>query len=120
MKSKILYICLGISLLINIILSVCVVNLRNTNGNKIDRTRSMVPDEKTAERIAEAYLDTLEGILGWEENVEYEAEITFDEENYEWIVHYRPKVPEGYMVLDGAKIVGVRKDNGMLTFYAWK
>lgn len=124
MKSRILYIFFCISLVVNLLLCVCVIKQKidceSNHPNGIDKTRSMIPDEETAERIAKVFLDTIEGDWGWEEGVEYEVYVSFDADKYEWVVHYSPKAPEGYMTIDGAKIVGVRKDNGMLTFYAWK
>lgn len=122
-KKGIIYACLGISLILNI-LSVGYI-VRNglllelyvqARWYNIDRTKNVVPDEETAKRIAEAIIDADE--LGtWDLDKDYEMEISFDEETYRWRVAYLPKLPEGAMLLDGDPCVWIRKDNGFIEIH---
>lgn len=123
MKKKIVYVCLGISFLLNI-LTVGYI-LRNkllldlyeqAHWYHIDRTGNVVPDEETAKRIAEAIIDADE-LWTWDFDEDYETEITFDEETYRWKVAYLPKLPEGMMLVDGDKCIWIRKDNGWVEIH---
>lgn len=126
-KKKIIYVCLGISLILNILTVGYIVRNRlflawyeQTYWYNIDRTGNVVPDEETAKRIAEAVIEADE-LWNWEpwgdSDEDYEIEISFDEETYWWKVAYRPKLPEGAILLDGDKIVWIRKDNGWIEIY---
>lgn len=126
-KKKIIYVCLGISLILNILTVGYIVRNRlflawyeQTYWYNIDRTGNVVPDEETAKRIAEAVIEADE-LWTWEpwgdSDEDYEIEISFDEETYRWKVAYLPKLPEGAILLDGDKIVWIRKDNGWIEIY---
>lgn len=72
MKQKIIYACLGISLIFNILTVGYIVRNRlfldwyeQTYWYNIDRTGNIVPDEETAKRIAEAIIDADE-LWTWE------------------------------------------------------
>lgn len=82
----------------------------------IDKTRDIVPNEETARRIAEAVIDADE-LWSWNADEDYEMEISFDEQNYLWKVTYHPKIPEGYILLDGEKAVWIRRDTGWIEIY---
>lgn len=123
MKGKIIYVCLGISLLFNILTVGYIVRNKllleiyeQAYWYDIDRTRKVVPDEETAKRIAEAVIDADE-LWTWNADEDYEMEISFDEASYLWKVTYRPKIPEGYILLDGEKSVWIRKDTGWIDVY---
>lgn len=107
---------MGISLILNILTVGYIV--RNgllldlyvkAHWYTIDRTKNVVPDEETAKRIAEAIIDADE-LWTWEpwgdSDEDYEMEISFEEDTYQWRVAYLPKLPEGVMLLDGDKMYG--------------
>lgn len=77
-----------------------------------DRTRDSVPDEETAKRIAEEYDEE----SGWHErkcqDLDYEVNAVYLEQNYIWVLTYKPKTP----VLDGGGgTIRIRRDNGEIT-----
>lgn len=81
-----------------------------------DRTRDSVPDEETAKQIAEDY----DKECGWTErsskDLEYEVVAVYLEQNYIWLLTYRPKMPEGHFILDGeGGTVRIRRDTGEIT-----
>lgn len=120
MKEKILCLCLGISLILNIFTVSYIVRnglllelYEQAHWYNIDRTQNVVPDEETAKRIAEAVIDADE-LWTWDPDSDYEMEISFEEDTYRWKVAYRPKIPEGMILVDGGKYVWIRKDNGWI------
>ena len=122
MKRKILYICLAILMLIDGALVNYILEREpvcdRTHLSDVDRTKDIVPDEETAIRIAEANLKTK--ISGWNSHgdIDYQIEVIYDEPSYEWIVIYEVAPPEGKFVLDGTKVLGVRRDYGHVYWYA--
>ena len=122
MKRKILYICLGILMLIDGALVNYILEREpvcdRAHLSDVDRTRDIVPDAETAIRIAEANLKMK--ISGWgsHEDIDYQVEVTYDEPSYEWIVTYEVVPPEGGVVLDGKKVLGIRRDYGHVYWYA--
>lgn len=122
MKVKVLYVCLCISILICASLGHYIVKHKpvceRVHLDDIDRTKDVVPDEETALRIAEAIVDSHE-YWEWEEDVDYEVEILFNEMNYEWSVQWQPPIPEGAIMLDGGKTVFIRRDTGAISISAW-
>lgn len=124
MKTKILYFCLGISVLLNIFFAKYIEKREPECGHvhldTVDRTKEVVSDEIAAKRIAELFLNRGDGFgLIEREDIIYDVEICFNEPSYEWIVIFEPKTLEGGLVLDGGRIVGVRKDNGVTFGYAF-
>lgn len=119
MKSKIPAICLGTSLVLNIGLAGFLIqrgpSCEYTHLNEIDRTKDVIPNEETARKMAEVYLDDF---FYFHKDMElpYDAEITFDEAKYEWTVLFYLKEPEdGGMWLDGSWFVKMRRDYGIAT-----
>ena len=117
MKMKVLYICLGISLFINLALGNYIVKwepvCEKVHLDDIDRTKDIVPNEKTAIKIADAVIES-DDYWSWEEDITYDVHATFDEYRYEWFVNYHPVIEEGAYWLDGGKNVRIRRDNGMV------
>ena len=117
---KIIYVSLGISLILNVLMMIYIVRnklslevFEQNYWYGIDRTGNLVPDEETAQRIAEAIIEADE-LWTWDTDEDYELEITFDEQSYRWEVAYQPKIPEGMILVDGGKYVWIRKDNGRI------
>lgn len=114
---------MGISLILNFFTTIYIVKNKlflevceQIYWYDIDRTGNRVPDEETAKRIAEAIIDADE-MWTWDTDVDYEMEISFDEQSYRWEVAYLPKIPEGMVLIDGGKYVWIRKDNGEIEVY---
>lgn len=90
----------------------------------IDRTKDVVSDEEAAEAVAKAFLDALKGKWGLDRTIEYEAEITFDEERYEWRVWYLPKGIDrdslsGLLAMHKGRYVDIRRDYGVVVDCGW-
>ncbi len=121
--NKVLFGCLIVSVCLNIFLGVYIIGSKKIvlsewiyvwkYMNGIDRNRDMIPDEETALKIAEAIIEADE-YWTWEENVNYEVEVTFHEEPYEWFINYHPELPEGAFIVDGGKNISIRRDNGLV------
>lgn len=128
MKEKVLFLCLGISFITifllgaNIIVRTPVCN--RVHLDDIDRKKDVVSDEKMALEISELYITEREDYMNQvvrtnyhyvEDEYEYDVAVTFNEQNYEWMVAYKVIQPGGSsFVLDGEFAVRIRRDNGML------
>ena len=116
MRTKILYTCLGISVLLSIVLYIYIVKYdaecEREHLDVINRDYDTISEAEGAKKIAAAYLGLEED---WElqENPVYDAEVTFNESGYEWIVIFSPKSSES----DKERVVGIRKDRGIITEY---
>lgn len=122
MKIKIRYVCFVISIFINALLVEHIMNMEpaceHIHYDDIDREKDIIQDEETAARIAEAVLRMEKSMWGLSEDRTYYAEITYNDEEYEWIVHFDVNPPgEPIVWLDAERIVGVRRDSGMVLFY---
>ncbi len=122
MKKSVLIICLGLSFLVNALLCNYIAKRQPVCERRhledINRTGNLIPDEETAKKIAEVIIDADENWV-WDEGYTYYADVKFDEESYEWVVSYYPKLPPGAIMLDGEKIVWIRKDNGLIEKVCW-
>lgn len=130
MKTKILYICFTLSVVLTLVMGVYLVTWEpecdhvHRDEIAIDRTKDIVPDEAAAEKIARYSLR--EGgyaggfSMSGEEFVRYDADVTFVEQTNEWIVDFTAFSREGghMIIYDGISHVGVRRDNGYFTWYA--
>lgn len=116
MKTKILYACLAISVLISFALCIYIVKYdaecERVHLNVVNRDGNTVSEAEGAKKIAEAYLGLEEN---WElqDNAIYDVEVTFNESDYEWIIVFSPKTTE----IEKARYVGIRRDNGIITEY---
>lgn len=90
--------------------------------DEIDRTKDVVPNANSAEKIAEIFMKSQEGKLAWGKGIEYGVDISYDEQNYEWIVHYdaNSNVEGDYMILDADKEIWKRRDYGIITWFVWR
>lgn len=71
----------------------------------IDRKKDVVSDEKMALEIAELYISERENYMNQvvrtnyvEDECEYDVEVTFNEQNYEWMVAYKVIQPGGVLL----------------------
>ena len=81
-----------------------------------DRSKNAIANAETSQKIVEFYLYSEEaGILRLYEEFDYDVEVTYDEQNYEWIVHFSARLQDGRYVLDGSRTVWIRRDNGRIT-----
>ena len=121
MKNKILYACISISILINALLVIHIINMEppceHIHYDDIDKTNDIVPDEETARRIAETVLRMEKSAWGLKEDYNYYTDITYNEAGHEWIVYFDLNPPGEFSILDAERIAGVRRDNGMVLFY---
>ena len=121
MKIKILSVCLGITFLINFSLGINIVIRKpvceRVHLDDINRSKSIITNEKMAKDIVELYIRKKEEYKNYENKLglTYEVECFFDEEKYKWWICYTTIPPEGIYLLDGEFAIGVRKDTGMLT-----
>lgn len=90
--------------------------------DEIERTKNVIPNEKVAEKIAEIFMNSQEGKLAWGHGIEYGVDVTYDDQNYEWVVYYdaNANVEEGLMILDANKKIWIRRDYGIVTGFAWR
>lgn len=116
MRSIILYVCLGISVLLSLVLCIYIVKYdaecERVHLDVINRDYDTVSEAEGAKKIAAAYLGLEED---WElkENPAYDAEVIFNESGYEWIVIFSPTGSES----DKERVVGIRKDYGIIAEY---
>lgn len=123
-SSKFLYFILVFSIVTNILLCVHIAEssskYKPVYKDEIKRDESIIPDKEAAQRVAQTVVETLdEYVKGIDEGIEYEITVTFDEEKYEWVVHYMPE-QEGYVIFGGEIIIRIRKDDGRIYIYYTK
>lgn len=116
MKTKILSVLLGISILVMIILSIYTIKVKpeceRAHVDDINRNYYIKYfDEEMAREIA----DLVTGIENSDEVAGYEVETEFDEQSFEWVVSYISKRTPGDDGEDENITVRIRKDNGMIT-----
>ena len=120
MKTKILSACLGITFLINFSLGINIAIRKpvceRVHLDDINRSKSIITNEKMAKDIVELYIRKKEEYKNYENRLAltYEVVSFFDEQEYVWVVGYTAIPPEGIYIVDGEFAVRVRKDTGML------
>ena len=130
MKTKILYVLVVLLTLSSAFLIVYTITsnhniLSKINELECDRIHlyeevklgeGLVPDEETAIEIANIIIRKQSEISGFifDEERDYNVEVTFDEKTSEWFVYYYP-VEEGKWILDGGRGIKIRHDNGAMT-----
>lgn len=117
MKTKLLYLCLGISILI--IICMCrYIQCYNPHCEYIhieyvnDEIQNRVPDEDIAEKIADV---VIEAHCELKEGCTYHKEITYEEQSNEWKVTYIQVTPDGEYLWETKVEIGINKDNAMLS-----
>ncbi len=114
MGYKFTYICLGISLMMNIILIIYTVKsqpvCRRAHVDSVNRMADEYGREE-AIRLAAASLGLDEG-LAMQENSDYDIEVIDSIQTYEWIVTFIPKDLDG-----NERRIGIRRDIGIITYY---
>jgi len=121
---RILCVCLGVSIILIILLSVYIVahepsceRIHLDDNLKLWETIDAVPDEDTARKIADIIIENLWSIhFANEPEYEFSVQISFDDDSYAWEVYYTPIPPEGYVIAGGGRTIHIRKDCGMITY----
>ena len=128
MKEKIVYVLLGIFLTSTILLSVYVAISKPHECEYVhlddvlrawsswEGENDVVPDEETARKIADVVIEVRNKIRGEEyKYIEDEIIVIFNEQNYEWEVHYpyQTETENGWS-LGWGTIILIRRDNGMI------
>ncbi len=118
------YFFLIVLIIINILLCIHITKSNSmykpVYEDEIEKDKNIIPDKETAARVAQIVVETLdEYVKGIDEGIEYEITVTFDEEKYEWVVHYMPE-QEGDVIFGGEIIIRIRRDNGKMYFYYTK
>ena len=81
-----------------------------------DRTKNVIANAEMAQKIVEIHLYREDaGILRLYEELDYNVDVTYDEPNYEWIVHFSAKAPNGCLAIDSGRTIWIRRDNGRVT-----
>lgn len=126
MKKYVILFLILCSVLLNMILgtylSIREPKCEHIHLDEIDRTKNVIPNEKVAKKIAEIFMKSQEGKLAWGRKIEYGVEVTYDDQNYEWIVFFdaNANVEEDYVILDANKKIWIRRDYGIITGFAWR
>lgn len=77
----------------------------------IDRTKDVIPDAETAKRLVEIFFYREDaGIMRMYEHIEYNVDVDFDEQKYQWIVSFMPKK----LILDANGTAWVSRDKGVI------
>ena len=117
-KNKYIKILLGISVFIIAFLFLYIMWLQNWCGKVhlqdiVCKSKDMVPDEETAEKIAYILVDTH---LGFEESYYYDVSVRFDEKRNEWQVSYLKMTPDRKEFFGGGGfVVAIEKNTGIVT-----
>ena len=120
MKVKMICVCFAISILVNIMLCINIMERKPVCGNEhmdnVDRTKDVVPDERAARQIAEILL-SIGKADGKKDNIIYDCKVIFHEQSYEWIVFFFAKSLDGKDYMDGGQMIWIRRDYGTIVNY---
>lgn len=116
MKTKVLSVLLGISILVIFVLIIYAIKVKpeceRAHVDDINRSYYIkYLDEEMAREIA----DLVTGIENSVEDADYEVEIEFDEQSFEWVVRYISKKMQEADGDSESVTVRIRKDNGIIT-----
>ncbi len=120
MCTEILSICLTVSCVVILFLSQYICKrepvCERIHLDEIDESKDIISSEEMARKIVEIYERNCEEYKnrGSDES-QYDVNVIYFEQQYEWVVQFQAIAPEGYFVLDGYYDIGVRRDNGMLS-----
>lgn len=118
---KFKYFLFGVTMSINIMFGIYIVKrepvCEHIHIDVIDRSKDVVSDEEMAVKIAKILLS--DGYEKYKGKYIVDIETSFNEASYEWIVIFTLKTLDGRSLLDGIRIVGVRRDNAYAMGYAW-
>ena len=120
MKNKYIKILLGISVFIITFLFLYIMWPQNWCGkvhlqDVVCKSQDMVPDEKTAEKIADAIIESHGGLKDLRAGFSWSAEVDYNEKNNMWIVCYIQKREGGGWLLDKGREVWIDRESGMIT-----
>lgn len=122
-RDKFLFICLGISFMIILVLSYHIAEHESTCDNikleKLYKDRCLIPDEETAKRISDIII---EANGGFEEGWYYGSNVEFDQMTNEWkVVYIKESLDRSHFFLHDEAIVYINKDSGIITalYCAW-
>ena len=116
MKTKLLYLCLGISILI-IICMCSYIQAYNPyceyiHAEYVYEIENRVPDKEVAEKIADVVMEAHSEL---KEGCTYQKEVIYEEQSNEWKITYVQVTPDGECLQETKTEVGINKDNGMLS-----
>lgn len=119
-KGKFLNLCPGISSIIILLLILTIFlygpKCERMHFDNADRTKNVIANAEIAQKIVEIHLYREDaGILRLNEELDYKADVDFDEQNYEWIVHFYVDLPDGRAALDSGRTIWIRRDDGRAT-----
>lgn len=81
-----------------------------------DRSKNVIANAEIAQKFVEIHLYREDaGILRLYEELDYNVDVTYDDQNYEWIVHFSVEPPDGGFVIDGGRTIWIRRDDGRVT-----
>lgn len=116
MKTKFLYLCLGIFTLIIIFMCRHIIKYKPyceyIHVEEINEIQNRVPDEDVAEKIADV---VIEAHCELKEGCTYHKEVTYEEQSNEWKVTYIQVTPDGEYLWETKVEIGINKDNAMLS-----
>lgn len=114
METKILYACIGISVIAGLFLEFYIMIYKPAceryHVDEIYRDMRSIDEVNSEEGAAEIAAACLNIVYNPEsqEAPDYDVEVIFNELSYEWIVIFTPKDPEQ----DGTKMAAIRRDFG--------
>ena len=114
METKILYACIGISVIAGLFLGFYIMIYKPAcerhHVDEIYRDMRSIDEVNSEEGAAEIAAACLNIAYDYEsqETPDYDVEVIFNELSYEWIVIFTPKDPEQ----DGTKMAAIRRDFG--------
>lgn len=86
------------------------------HGEYIHKNKDVILNEEMAVKIVELYLYREDaGILELHRDFDYDVKVSFDDQKYEWIVHFTAILPNHKILLDGSRTIWIRKDTGIIT-----
>lgn len=118
MKNKYLKIYLGISIFLILFLGLYIyypsIFCEKEHFKDVSERRNMVPDEETAEEIADAIVEARGGLKGLAEGFSWKTEVNYNKQNNVWIVYYSQEAEDKWL-LDGAWMeVMIDRDSGVV------
>lgn len=117
---KNLNIYLSISLLLIFLLMLNIYTRKpecnRVHSEYINRNKDVILNEEMAVKIVELYLYREDaGILELHRDFEYDVQVSFDDQKYEWIVRFNAILPNHKILLDGNRTIWIRRDTGIIT-----
>ncbi|MBQ9926738.1 MAG: hypothetical protein IJO65_02065 [Lachnospiraceae bacterium] len=118
MKNKYLKMYLGISVFLILFLGLYIyypsIFCKKEHFKDVSESRNMVPDEETAEKIADAIVEARGGLKGLREGFFWDTTVDWDEQHNMWSVCYSQRTEGGGWLLDAGAEFWIDRDSGMI------